>query len=86
MDGKRALSRSNRLHGHFHSIESGRFSVPIAGERKGFLVRAGHGNGHMFGAGGFVVRGIKAESALAGGVDFRPGIGGTVLTSFGCSR
>src|SRR5580704_10143290 len=40
---------------------------------------AGHCNGHMLGADGFVVRGIKAEPASAGDIDFSPGMGGAVL-------
>jgi hypothetical protein len=42
-------------------------------------VLAGHCNGHMLGADGFVVGGIKAEPAPAGDIDFGPGVGGAVL-------
>src|SRR5271167_1570508 len=40
---------------------------------------SGHSNGHMLGADGFVVGGIKAEPAPAGHIDFGPGVGGAVL-------
>jgi hypothetical protein len=42
-------------------------------------VLAGHGNSHMLGADGFVVRGVKAEPAPAGDIDFGPGVSRTVL-------
>src|SRR5271157_1806571 len=40
---------------------------------------SGHCNGHMLGADGLVVSGIKAEPTPAGDIDFGPGVGGAVL-------
>ena len=78
-DKRRSVSHRYGLYRNFHTIKSVCFPFPTAGERGCFFVLAGHCNGYMLVAGGFVVRGIEPAPAHAGDVDLRPGVGGAVL-------
>src|SRR3954468_3763332 len=72
-------SKRGDLDRDFHPIEGVRRPVPYAGNRRGLLLLAGHGNGNMLVAGELVVGRIEAVPARSGNIDLRPCMGGAML-------
>src|SRR6476659_854294 len=75
-----ALSRHvYDLHRDLQGFEGVRIPRPAAGQRRGLVLLARHGDRNMLAAGTLVVGGIEAVPTRAGDVDFGPGMRGAML-------
>src|SRR5476649_512786 len=73
------ILRQHDFYRDVHARESAGMARPSTGERRGFVGIAGDGDGDVVRAGEFVIGRIESTPARAGDIDFRPGMGGTVL-------